>query len=231
MITSYFHQQEMANECAEASDRAHQLDELAQAPGALDHEFWVAVMTEAIETVKGNADPELWPDGAELAIGGGAVIRQAETMPGEDRLVLAITHGAITSTLATVGQYNERTGCYTWVRDWQAYGHQVRAFRRTLRTREAALWAAYRQAQAALPEAVNGRLERALCLVKAGAVQLDGAEATVRSQTRPGHTYHVNGRCNCGDAQNGAPKVNGRPACKHQIACWLERKVAAEVSR
>jgi len=84
---------------------------------------------------------------------------------------------------------------------------------------------AYAAAKRALPEAVNGRLERGLELALAGAVSLQGeGQAVVKSQKDADATYTVNGKCNCPDAQGQAPQVNGRPACKHQIAVWLVQK-------
>ena len=84
---------------------------------------------------------------------------------------------------------------------------------------------AYTAAKRALPEAVDGRLERGLELALAGAVSLQGeGQAVVKSQKEADTSYTVNGKCNCPDAQGRAPMVDGHPACKYQIAVWLIRK-------
>jgi len=84
---------------------------------------------------------------------------------------------------------------------------------------------AYALAAVSLGPKVNGRLERALELALAGAVQLLGEDlATVRSSKGGDEVYTINGACNCPDAGTRAPQVNGRPACKHQLAVWLYRK-------
>jgi Ribonuclease G/E len=84
---------------------------------------------------------------------------------------------------------------------------------------------AYAAAKRALPEAVDGRLERGLELALAGAVSLQGeGQAVVKSQKEADTSYTVNGKCNCPDAQGRAPMVDGHPACKYQIAVWLIRK-------
>jgi Ribonuclease G/E len=82
---------------------------------------------------------------------------------------------------------------------------------------------AYTAAKRALPEAVDGRLERGLELALAGAVMLSEGGALIKSQKDDNATYTINGQpCTCPDSR--APIVGGRKACKHQIAAWLVMK-------
>jgi len=80
-------------------------------------------------------------------------------------------------------------------------------------------------AWAALPAECNGRLEKAVELVRAGDVHVNGARAAVRSQSSE-RIYEIRrSGCQCEDATYRAPTVAGRPACKHMIATWLKRKM------
>jgi hypothetical protein len=68
----------------------------------------------------------------------------------------------------------------------------------------------------------NGRLARAVAMVRSGAVTLlPTGYVEVQSQSRDELTYTVNGSCPCPDAQHRAP--NGH--CKHLLAAWLVRRV------
>ena len=84
---------------------------------------------------------------------------------------------------------------------------------------------AVKAARAVLPEAVNGRLERAVELVQAGYVYVVNGRAAVKSQSSE-RIYEVNGAgCFCEDACYRAPTVAGKLACEHQIAVWLRRRM------
>lgn len=86
------------------------------------------------------------------------------------------------------------------------------------------LRAATHAALAKLPAALNDRIHKAHDLALSGYVSRNGAGYIVKSQTGNG-TYHVNRHgCDCLDAAHRAPKIGGRPACKHQIAVWLVKK-------
>ena len=89
-----------------------------------------------------------------------------------------------------------------------------------------ALHEAAAQAYEALPTACERRIINAVTLVMLDAVTRKGDGFKVRSQTGRDIYYDVNGRCNCPDARNGAPQVDGQPACKHQIAVWLQMKAS-----
>lgn len=85
--------------------------------------------------------------------------------------------------------------------------------------------AAVEAARAALPQAVNERLEKAAELVRVGHVYLASGFAAVKSQ-RSERIYQVGAAgCFCEDAQYRAPEIAGLPACKHQIAVWLKQKM------
>lgn len=72
-----------------------------------------------------------------------------------------------------------------------------------------------------------GRLDRGLCLALNGAVTLhEGGSADVQSASDPEIVYHVNGHCDCPDAQR-APE--GR--CKHRWAKCLVKKATAQGER
>lgn len=83
-----------------------------------------------------------------------------------------------------------------------------------------------RTARAQLPASLHGRLETALGLVEAHAVELplDGAPALVHSRTRDGIVHTVAGSCSCEDAHFQAPEG----LCAHRLAVGLSRK-AGEV--
>jgi hypothetical protein len=67
----------------------------------------------------------------------------------------------------------------------------------------------------------DGRLAKAVALVRAGAVTVIGPQhALVQSQTDPKIMYHVNGACECEDARR-APE--GR--CKHKLAAALAHRL------
>jgi hypothetical protein len=69
--------------------------------------------------------------------------------------------------------------------------------------------------------ACDGRLAKAVALVRAGAVTVVGPQyALVQSQRNPIHTYHVNGRCECEDAKH---TPEGR--CKHKLAAALAHRL------
>jgi hypothetical protein len=71
---------------------------------------------------------------------------------------------------------------------------------------------------------LDGRLAKAVALVRNGDVRLlPQGYAEVRSQSQPTHSYSVNGSCTCEDAKHGAPEGK----CKHLVAAWIARKVAA----
>jgi hypothetical protein len=75
------------------------------------------------------------------------------------------------------------------------------------------------RAKATLPQAVNGRLEKAVQLVLAGDVELmpDGS-TRVGSQSDAAKLYHmVDGVCDCRDSQR--PDIDGW--CKHRIAAAI----------
>lgn len=77
-----------------------------------------------------------------------------------------------------------------------------------------------------LPPACAARLTKAIALVEAEAIERIADGYVVRSQSHADAAYHVTDArgCNCPDAQR-APVVNNRPACKHQIAVWLHRRL------
>ena len=75
-------------------------------------------------------------------------------------------------------------------------------------------------ARAATQPELAKRLERAVSLILADKVHLDGPDhATVDSGTEPGVSYAVNEMCACQDARQGAP--NGW--CAHRLAVDLAR--------
>ncbi len=77
-------------------------------------------------------------------------------------------------------------------------------------------------ARTALPESVDGRMERAMDLAVTGAVTLHDDGATVSSQNGHGE-YHVNGyNCSCLDVS--APLLGSHKLCKHKIAYWLVKR-------
>jgi hypothetical protein len=83
------------------------------------------------------------------------------------------------------------------------------------------------QAKAVLLEA-NCRVERARDLVLGGAVMHnDNGSFTVRSQSRSGKRYTVdgNGTCHCPDA------AQGQEPCKHLLATWIWRKAHRQLER
>src|SRR5713101_6109587 len=89
--------------------------------------------------------------------------------------------------------------------------------------REAVIEVAER-AKAVLPEAVNGRVEKAVAIVLAGDVELmaDG-KAKVASQSNGTTQYVVcNGTCECKDFPR-APSG----WCKHKIAAGIQKRAAA----
>jgi len=96
--------------------------------------------------------------------------------------------------------------------------------------RVTALYDAADDARAELGAWCYVRITRALALAVNGNVSfnLDGT-ITVKSATVDGEFYHVAVCCDCQDAYHRAPKINNKPACKHQIAVWLvkaaERKM------
>ena len=77
------------------------------------------------------------------------------------------------------------------------------------------------------------RIAKALALAIEGAGFLS-SPATIASQTVEGKVYTITypEGCDCYDAYYRAPKIGGRPACKHQVAVWLvktaERKMVAD---
>jgi hypothetical protein len=80
------------------------------------------------------------------------------------------------------------------------------------------------RAKAALPEAVNGRIEKAVTIVLAGDVELmvDG-QAKVASQSNGTTEYFVvNGSCNCPDF----PKAP-QGFCKHRLSAAIARRASA----
>jgi len=84
--------------------------------------------------------------------------------------------------------------------------------------REAVLTVAER-ARHALPRA-NGRIERAVELVLAGAVELlPDNTAKVASRTTPGKTYVVNGHCDCADAPYAPDGF-----CQHRTAAGIYKR-------
>jgi len=85
-------------------------------------------------------------------------------------------------------------------------------------------------ARAGLPEAVNGRLEKAVELVRAGNVYVNGTRAAVKSQSSE-RIYEIRAAgCQCEDAHYQAPTFAGVPACKHQVGVWLKLKMEQQVS-
>ena len=68
----------------------------------------------------------------------------------------------------------------------------------------------------------DGRLAKAVALVRAGAVTIVGPQyALVQSQSDPTQTYHVNPGCVCDDAIHRAE--HGR--CKHRLAAALAHRL------
>src|SRR5215471_10862 len=77
------------------------------------------------------------------------------------------------------------------------------------------------RAKAALPETVNGRIEKAIAIVLNGDVELlpDG-KAKVASQSNGSTTYFVvNGECQCKDF----PKAP-QGFCKHRLAYGIHKR-------
>jgi hypothetical protein len=74
------------------------------------------------------------------------------------------------------------------------------------------------QAKAALPGAINGRLEKAVRLVRSGSVELHADGSAVVISESDGLTGYLiaNGRCTCPDFQFQPPEVEGW--CCHKIA-------------
>jgi hypothetical protein len=83
---------------------------------------------------------------------------------------------------------------------------------------DTALRSAANRARATQRPVHHPRIQRGLEIALAGGVDLlpDGT-AMVQSQTRPGETYHVNGRCPCPD--HDAPQA----VCKHRWAKLLTK--------
>lgn len=78
-------------------------------------------------------------------------------------------------------------------------------------------------ANAKLPDALHGRLERATALVLDGAVCLEEDGHTCQVHSSTDHTwYAVNGHCVCEDAQRNAPDGY----CKHRLAKALYRRAS-----
>src|SRR6266581_4894619 len=77
------------------------------------------------------------------------------------------------------------------------------------------------RAKAALPEAVNGRIEKAVAIVLAGDVELlEGGKARVASQSNGTTQYFVvNGECSCPDFAK-APQG----FCKHRLAYGIHKR-------
>jgi hypothetical protein len=77
------------------------------------------------------------------------------------------------------------------------------------------------RAKAKLPQAVNGRIDKATQIVLAGDVEfLSDGRAIVGSQSHTAMQYLVNGTCECPDAER--PEIE--TWCKHKIAvCILKR--------
>ena len=68
----------------------------------------------------------------------------------------------------------------------------------------------------------DGRLARAVAIVRSGAVTLlPSGYVEVQSQSRGELSYTVHGACPCPDAQHRAPHGH----CKHLLAAWLVRRV------
>lgn len=82
------------------------------------------------------------------------------------------------------------------------------------------------QAATKLPQALHERLQKATALVLTDGVWLDEDETAMVRGSKPGTWWHVNGHCNCPDAQEKAP--NGY--CKHRLARGLYLR-AGEVLR
>src|SRR5262245_8691015 len=77
------------------------------------------------------------------------------------------------------------------------------------------------RAKAALPETINGRIEKAVAMVLAGDVELlPDSKAKVASQSNGTTTYFVvNGSCECRDF----PKAP-QGMCKHRIAYGIHKR-------
>lgn len=75
------------------------------------------------------------------------------------------------------------------------------------------------------------RIDRALSLAINGAVSgTDDETAMVASETSEGKNYYVTPRnCGCHDAHYRAPMIEGKPACKHQIAVWLVKAAEKKI--
>ena len=80
------------------------------------------------------------------------------------------------------------------------------------------------RAKATLPQAVNGRIEKAVAIVLAGDVELmaDG-RAVVGSQSDATLYYVVGGECECPDSDR--PELDGW--CKHAIAVALQKRAVS----
>ena len=97
--------------------------------------------------------------------------------------------------------------------------------------RPAALEAALKCASEHLPATLNGRLLKAYDLCASDHVARNGRGWMVKSQVTE-RVYQVNEvGCNCEDAYSEAPEIEGRPACKHQLAVWLEIKAEGLMAR
>ena len=77
----------------------------------------------------------------------------------------------------------------------------------------------YTRIASALSLAINGNVS----------FNLDGT-ITVKSATVNGGFYHVAVCCDCYDAYYQAPKIEGKPHCKHQIAVWLVKTAEKKMS-
>ena len=77
------------------------------------------------------------------------------------------------------------------------------------------------KAKATLPQAVNGRIEKAVVIVLAGDVELVGdGRAVVGSQSDATMHYIINGECECPDSDR--PEIE--TWCKHKIAAYLQKR-------
>jgi hypothetical protein len=65
------------------------------------------------------------------------------------------------------------------------------------------------------------RLQKATLLVRDGKVYRRGRGYMVQSQTSKRVYRVMSGGCQCEDSWYRAPRLNGLPACKHQLAVWL----------
>ena len=80
------------------------------------------------------------------------------------------------------------------------------------------------KAKEALPDAVNGRVDKAVAIVLSGDVELmaDG-KAVVGSQSDAGLHYVYDGECECRDSDR--PEIDGW--CKHRIAVAIAKRANA----